>query len=156
MQIRLAKHCDLTRIHELLGQVLNVHHQARPDLFKSGARKYTDEELIDILQDPKRPIFVYVNDEGVVMGYAFCILQQHLNDNILTDIKTLYIDDLYVDENARHQRIGRQLYDYVVEYARSIGCYNVTLNVWADNINALQFYRALNLKEQKIGMEIIL
>ena len=156
MQIRLAKHCDLPRIHELLGQVLNVHHQARPDLFKSGARKYTDEELIDILQDPKRPIFVYVNDEGVVMGYAFCILQQHLNDNILTDIKTLYIDDLCVDENARHQRIGRQLYDYVVEYARSIGCYNVTLNVWADNINALQFYRALNLKEQKIGMEIIL
>lgn len=156
MQIRLAQQKDIERIHELLSQVLNVHHQARPDLFKAGARKYTDEQLMEILQDPKRPIFVYVNDEEVVMGYAFCILQQHINNNILTDIKTLYIDDLCVDEHARHQRIGRQLYDYVVNYARSIGCYNVTLNVWADNMNALKFYRALDLKEQKIGMEIIL
>ncbi|MDO4663299.1 MAG: GNAT family N-acetyltransferase [Erysipelotrichaceae bacterium] len=156
MQIRLAQNGDIERIHELLSQVLNVHHQARPDLFKAGARKYTDEQLMEILQDEKRPIFVYLNDEGIVMGYAFCILQQHVNNNILTDIKTLYIDDLCVDENARHQHIGHQLYDFVVEYARSIGCYNVTLNVWADNISALKFYRSLDLKEQKIGMEVIL
>lgn len=156
MQIRLAQNGDIERIHELLSQVLNVHHQARPDLFKAGARKYTDEQLMEILQDEKRPIFVYLNDEGIVMGYAFCIVQQHVNNNILTDIKTLYIDDLCVDENARHQHIGHQLYDFVVKYARSIGCYNVTLNVWADNISALKFYRSLDLKEQKIGMEVIL
>lgn len=156
MQIRQAENKDIERIHELLSQVLNVHHNARPDLFKAGARKYTDEELIEILQDSNRPIFVYVNDEDIVIGYAFCVLQQHLNNNILTDIKTLYIDDLCVDEKARGKHVGHKLYDYVVAYAKSIGCYNVTLNVWADNINALKFYRSLDLKEQKIGMEVIL
>lgn len=147
---------DIEKIHDLLSQVLNVHHAARPDLFKSGARKYTDEELTEILEDPKRPIFVYENEDGEICGYAFCVLQQHLNNNILTDIKTLYIDDLCVDQNARHQRIGHQLYDYVCKYAKEIGCYNVTLNVWADNTSALKFYESLDLKPQKIGMEKIL
>ncbi|MBF0580477.1 GNAT family N-acetyltransferase [Erysipelotrichaceae bacterium RD49] len=147
---------DIEKIHDLLSQVLNVHHNARPDLFKAGARKYTDEELIEILNDPQRPVFVYENEDGQILGYAFCVLQQHLNNNILTDIKTLYIDDLCVDQNARHQRIGHQLYEYVCNYAAKIGCYNVTLNVWADNTSALKFYESLDLKPQKVGMEKIL
>ena len=43
MQIRQAENKDIERMHELLSQVLNVHHNARPDLFKAGARKYTED-----------------------------------------------------------------------------------------------------------------
>ena len=74
----------------------------------------------------------------------------------MTDVKTLYIDDLCVDELARGQHIGKILYDYVIEFARKNGFYNVTLNVWADNKNALLFYEKLELKTQKICMEKIL
>lgn len=154
--IRFAVASDQNDLLRLLDQVLEVHHQARPDLFKSNARKYTASELEEILQDPSRPIFVFENEEGNVCGYAFCIVQQHLNNNILTPVKTLYIDDLCVDQDARHQRIGHQLYHAVVQYAREHGFYNVTLNVWADNQSALAFYRSLGLQEQKIGMEQIL
>lgn len=154
--IRRAKPEDVERIDDLLSQVLEVHHQARSDLFKGNTRKYTDEELQEIIADDTRPIFVYVNEEGLVAGYAFCIFQQHLHSNILTDIKTLYIDDLCVDGNCRHQRIGHKLYAHVCDYARQEGCYNVTLNVWADNESALKFYESLDLHPQKIGMEKIL
>lgn len=154
--IRKAETKDLERIDDLLSQVLQVHHEARPDLFKSGARKYNDAQLEEILADETRPIFVFENEEGKVLGYAFCIVQQHLDDNILTDVKTLYIDDLCVDQNARHQKIGHQLYDYVCRYAKENGFYNVTLNVWADNTSALKFYESLDLHPQKIGMEKIL
>lgn len=156
MNIRRAELKDMAVIDDLLSQVLEVHHSARPDLFKTGARKYTDEQLEQIIQSDETPIFVYEDDEGKVRGYAFCVLIQKLHDNILTDIRTLYIDDLCVDANSRHQKIGHQLYDYVCDYARSIGCYNVTLNVWADNVSALRFYEGLDLKPQKIGMEKIL
>lgn len=74
----------------------------------------------------------------------------------MTDVKTLYIDDLCVDEAARGAHIGRSLYEYVLDYARNNGYYNVTLNVWADNKNAVKFYDKLGLKIQKIGMEKIL
>ncbi len=155
MEIRRAKHCDLPALHRLLRQVLEVHHAGRPDLFRGGTEKYTDGELQDILCDETRPIFVAVQD-GVACGYAFCIFRCFPADNILTDIKTLYIDDLCVDESARGQGIGRALYAYVHDFAKASGCYNLTLNVWACNESALRFYEACGLKPQKIGMETIL
>ena len=155
MIIRRAETKDKAKLGELLLQVLLVHHNARPDLFKSGAKKYTDAELDVILADATRPIFVAESD-GEVLGYAFCIFIQHKDNNILTNVKTLYIDDLCVDENIRGKGIGRSLYNYVVEYAKECGCYNVTLNVWADNKPALAFYESIGLHKQKIGMELIL
>lgn len=154
--IRRAQITDKPYLANLLSQVLEVHHNARPDLFKSGARKYTDDELDAILDDPMRPIFVAVDDAESVVGYAFCVFIRHIGDNILTDVKTLYIDDLCVDEAKRGQGIGRALYDHVVCFARENGCYNLTLNVWADNVSALGFYESIGLRKQKVGMELIL
>lgn len=156
MNIRRAKAQDMDGINNLLLQVCLVHHKGRPDLFKYGAKKYTDEELLAIILDDMRPIFVAVDENENVLGYAFCIFQQHLNNNILTDIKTLYIDDLCVDENIRGKHIGKQLYDAVLSFAKDNGCYNVTLNVWSLNEGAMKFYEACGLKPQKIGMETIL
>ena len=156
MQIRHAGTQDIPGIDRLLSQVLTVHHNGRPDLFRANARKYNDDELKEILEDTTRPIFVADDGAGSILGYAFCVFQQHINDNILTDIKSLYIDDLCVDENCRGQHIGQQLYRYVLDYAKASGCYNVTLNVWACNENARKFYEKCGLVTQKIGMEKIL
>ena len=157
MNIRRAKETDLEGINSLLWQVLQVHHSGRPDLFQGGKKKkYTDQQLTAIIHDEGRPIFVAADDQNRVIGYAFCIFQQHLNDNILTDIKTLYIDDLCVDENIRGQQVGRRLYEAVLEYARKNGCYNVTLKVWSCNETAMRFYEKCGLKPQKVGMEVIL
>ena len=109
-----------------------------------------------VLKDEKRPIFVAEDNSGNVQGYAFCVIIQHINDNILTDIKSLYIDDLCVDQNQRESGTGKALYEYVLNYAKSINCYNVTLNVWACNTSAIKFYEKMGLKPQKIGMETIL
>ena len=156
MEIRRAKEQDTDGINKLLLQVCLVHHKGRPDLFKYGAKKYTDEQLKAIIHDEDRPIFTAVDESGNVLGYAFCIFQQHIKDNILTDIKTLYIDDLCVDEEIRGRHIGKQLYETVLSFAREQGCYNVTLNVWSCNESAMKFYQSCGLKPQKIGMETIL
>ena len=146
----MAEEKDIERMHELLTQVNLVHHKGRPDLFKCG-RKYTDEQLREILRDKKRPIFAAVDENDCLLGYAFCIFQQHLNDNILTDIKTLYIDDLCVDETKRGLHIGSTLYNAVLDFAREHGCYNVTLNVWSCNESAMKFYENCGLRPQKVG-----
>lgn len=156
MTIRRAEKSDMEGIIKLLCQVLTIHHEGRPDLFKGNARKYTDEELEALLLDDQRPVFVAADEENRVLGYAFCKLMQQLDDNILTDIKTLYIDDLCVDESSRGQHIGRTLYEYVLDFARGQGCYNVTLNVWECNKAAKLFYEKCGLVPQKTGMEKIL
>lgn len=156
MTIRRAEIKDMPRIHALLAQVEEVHHRIRPDLFKGGGRKYTDEELAGILADDNRPILAAVDENDRLLGYAFCIFQQYVDNNIMTDVKTLYIDDLCVDETLRGQHIGRALYDTAVQYARDHGCYNLTLNVWAGNDTAHRFYESCGLKPLKYGMETIL
>ena len=153
--IRLANEKDIEQINNLLYQVHKVHSDARPDLFKAGGKKYTDEELKEIIKDKEKPIFVYEAD-GKIEGYAFCILIDNTNENSLCDYKSIYIDDLCVDENCRGKGIGKILFDYVLEYAKKIGCYNLTLNVWEGNDSAMRFYKNIGLKIQKIGMEKIL
>ena len=155
MIIRRAKKEDSPYILKLLEQVLEVHHKGRPDIFKGNCRKYTQSELYDIIADDSKPIFV-AEENDIVLGYAFCVITQHINNNILTDIKSLYIDDLCVDENARGKHIGKTLYNFVLDYAKEIGCYNITLNVWSLNESAMKFYEKCGLTPQKITMEKIL
>ena len=155
MVIRLATEKDIPAINDLLYQVLDVHYRGRPDLFKGGAKKYTDEELTEIIENSNTPVFVADIDEKFC-GYAFCIFQRPTDSHILTDVKTLYIDDLCVDACCRGKGIGTALYDFVVSFAKTLGCYNVTLNVWTCNSTALRFYEKCGLRPQKIGLEKIL
>ena len=153
--IRKAAKKDIPKIMDLLSQVCLVHHNGRPDIFKVGT-KYSVEELGEILGDEKRPILVSTDENDDVMGYCFCILQQHVNNSVMTDIRTLYIDDLCVDETKRGQHIGSMLYEYVREQAKQMGCYHVTLNVWCLNESAMNFYKKCGLSPLKITMEQIL
>ncbi len=152
--IRKAEKRDVGRIIELLHQVNMVHHVIRPDLFKPYTTKYDEQALEELLNNGNKPIFVF--DDGVVQGYAFCQVTEVKNNQLLQDIKTLYIDDICVDESARGKHVGKALYDYVHDYALSIGCYNITLNVWEGNEPAICFYRNMGMQVQKTTMETIL
>lgn len=155
MLIRNATTADIPGILNLLLQVDMVHHNGRPDLFKGPATKYNAEELQQIISDSATPVFVCLEGDSV-LGHAFCIHKQVVGDSVLTDIKTLYIDDICVDENHRGQHIGKMLYEYVLSYAKDHGFYNITLNVWNCNPGAMKFYESLGLKPQKICMETII
>ena len=154
MMIRKAGKTDIKRIIELLHQVNMVHHVLRPDLFKPHTTKYSEQELESLLKDEYKPIFVY--DDGTVLGYAFCQITEVSGNQLLEDIKTLYIDDICVDENARGKHIGKALYEFVRDHAKSIGCNNITLNVWEGNDPAWHFYKNMGMQVQKITMETIL
>ena len=153
--IRMATEKDIPKISDLLSQVCLVHYNGRPDIFKIG-RKYSEEELKVLLTDEARPTLVAVDERDAVLGYCFCIYQRHEDNSVLTDIKTLYIDDLCVDENLRGNHIGKELYEAAVKLAKDTECYNVTLNVWSCNPSALRFYEAMGLVPQKICMELVL
>ena len=152
MEIRLATKNEIPGMIELLQQVGEVHHQIRPDLFRAGAQKYSEADLEALLKDPSRPIFGAV-EEGKLLGYCFCIIEEVKDNPVLCDTKTCYIDDLCVDENCRGQGIATKLYDHVCSYARSIGCGSITLNVWCGNDNAMKFYESRGMKPRKIYME---
>lgn len=153
--IRKANKEDIRGMIALLYQVDAVHHGIRPDLFKSNTPKYNEQELETIINDSSKPIFVY-EAENRILGHAFCQITEVKDHRLLQDIKTLYIDDICIDETVRGKHIGTALFEYVRDYAKSIGCYNVTLNVWEGNDSALSFYRKMGMQVQKTGMEMII
>ena len=163
--IRRATAADIPELDRLLRQVLEVHHAGRPDLFRGGAKKYTDGQLRSIVADETTPVFVMARTgqagaDGAaparVLGYAFCQFQRHPHDNILTDITTLYVDDICVDEAERGHGVGSALYRHALAFARESGCHNLTLNVWSCNPGAQAFYERMGLTPYRIGMEQLL
>lgn len=151
MEIRLANTSDIPGMIGLLQQVGEVHHRIRPDLFRAGAQKYNEADLEALLKDPARPIFVAVEEK--MLGYCFCIIEEVKGNTVLRDDKSLYIDDLCVDEACRGKGVASKLYAAVSDYARSIGCRSLTLNVWCGNDNAMKFYESRGMKPRKIYME---
>lgn len=153
--IRKANENDIPRILELLTQVNDVHAEKRPDFFIKGKQKYTASELKKIIDDEATPVFV-CERESTLQGYAFCVMQDLSSCNNLRPDRSLYIDDICVDENYRRSGVGKELYDYVVQYAKDKKCFNVTLNVWDGNASAQRFYEDMGMKVQKVCMEFIL
>ena len=49
-----------------------------------------------------------------------------------------------------------QLFEYVKNEAKHLGCYEVTLNVWSGNTSAEKFYEKMGLKTKERQMEYIL
>ena len=156
MKIRKAEEKDIPRLLALLGQVLQIHAEIRPDIFISGTTKYTVGQLAELLKQEDKPIYVAVDKDDVCRGYAFCQLKEQPFSTNMVPFKSLFIDDLCVDRQARGQHIGESLFEYVKQQAKELGCYEVTLNVWAGNTPAEHFYEKMGMKTKERQMEYIL
>lgn len=156
MKIRRAQGKDIPAISKLLGEVLEIHAAIRPDIFIPGTTKYTAEELTRILNDNQKPVYVAIDENDEVLGYAFTQLQEQPFSTNMVQFKSLFVDDLCVDSSARSQGVGRALLDFVKEEGKRLGCYEITLNVWEGNDSAIRFYEKNGLKTKETTMEYIL
>ncbi|WP_028509717.1 GNAT family N-acetyltransferase [Ruminococcus sp. NK3A76] len=156
MLVRKAVREDIPAILRLLSQVLEAHAAIRPDLFVSGTVKYNADELAVIIDDEKTPVFVAQGDNGDILGHAFVVMSVNTSQNMPIGMKSMYIDDICVDENARRMNVGTALYQHCIAYAKQAGCHDVSLNVWEGNESADKFYRSMGLKPRKTTLEYIL
>ena len=156
MKIRRANNRDIRKILELLNQVLELHAHIRSDIFVSGTTKYSFDELKDIVADDNRPIYVAVDEKEDVMGYVFCVLMGQPKREYMVPFKSIYIDDLCVDQRYRGRNVGSALFEFVKKEAVRLGCYEITLNVWEGNECARRFYDKLGMRVKETNMEFIL
>jgi len=155
-KIRRAEDRDIPELMRILVEVNMVHHKIRPDLFKGPATKYTEEELKALIRKKNDPVFVYPAGDGKLAGYIFCQTTAVEESHLRTGIRTLYIDDLCVDEECRGKHVAEKLYHQALDFARKEGCYNVTLHVWGGNDGAQKFYEKMGLKPQYTCLETVL
>ena len=156
MIIRKARMEDRLGIERLLKEVNNLHQKLRPDIFIENAIKYNEEQFNALISNGAMPIFVAVDEDGNVLGHLFCQVRDYADVAVYKDFKTLFIDDLCVDETTRGQGVGKALYEFAIGYAREKGCYDITLNVWEGNKSALAFYGKMGMFPKETQMEYIL
>lgn len=155
MEIRFAKPEDTMGILRLLEQIGRLHYNLRPDMFQEHAQKYGASQVLARLANAATPTFVAVDGEKV-LGYSFCEIKVFSEHPVMADHKELFLEDLCVAENARGQGVGKALYNYVCQYAKTQECHNLTLHVWHDNAGAVGFYEKMGMKPQRYVMETIL
>ena len=125
-------------------------------IFLYRVLRNTPCELAELLEQEDHPIYVAVDEDDLCMGYAFCQLREQPFSTNMVPFKSLFIDDLCVDKQTRGQHIGESLFEYVKQQAKELGCYEVTLNVWAGNTSAEHFYEKMGMKTKERQMEYIL
>ena len=59
-------------------------------------------------------------------------------------------------ELSRVEKLESKQERYIREYAKEIGSYHLTLNVWACNPSAMKFYEKQGMQMLKKEMEILL
>lgn len=152
MEIRLATKEDIPSIIMLLHQVNDVHAIGRPDLFKLGTTKYNKEDLEVILEAGETKVYLACEADKV-LGHVFFNIEETEESESRVGHKTVYIDDICVDENVRGKHVGEALYEEAKKLAREMGCDRITLHVWECNPGARVFYEKMGMQEMYRAME---
>jgi len=156
LTVRRAEEKDIPGVLGLLSEVLEIHAGIRPDIFVPGTTKYTEDELAEMFRDDERPVYVAAEEDGRVLGYAFCVIERQPDAAFMVPFESFYIDDLCVEASARKRGIGAMLFRHVKEEAVRRGFYEITLNVWEGNDAARRFYESMGMKPKKTQMELVL
>ncbi|WP_257235848.1 GNAT family N-acetyltransferase [Nostoc sp. 'Peltigera malacea cyanobiont' DB3992] len=94
-------------------------------------------------------VFLEVEEQAVaVAGFRI--------SNCLASGKFLYIDDLVVDELKRSHSYGKQLFQWLIEYARNHDCKHLSLDSGVQRFAAHRFYlmQRMSITSHHFSMEL--
>lgn len=140
---------DYDEVLKLDYQIHEIHLKNRPDI-------YNDENPLPYGYFNRiiNSGYNYVYEiNGKIVGLIIGVINESIDIPIYKKRKVLFIDDLVVDKNYRHQEIGTKLYLTVKKKALKNHLDGIELNVWSFNKDALKFYEKLGLKKKNIIME---
>ena len=144
INIRPAHQSDSPEIGKLLAQIVQVHYDVRPDIFRQSYRNESDYMVNP--QNMDAPVFVAVNEQNRVVGCLWCIIERMRDNSMKVNRDWLVIDDICVDEEYRWHGIGGQLVDYAKHLAQERGLRRIELNVYENNRDAVRFYEHIGFQ----------
>lgn len=152
MIFRKAVSEDSLFIAESLKDILALHAAGRGDIFRSEGAKYGEADIIKMLDEDNKYVFV-VQNNGTLCGYAICNAVIKKDHPVLKDRKVFYLDDLYLLPSCRGKGTGRAFMDFLTDFAQKQGFEYFELNVWEFDGSASSFYEKCGLTTQRRIME---
>jgi GNAT superfamily N-acetyltransferase len=130
-----------------------VMQELRPHLGGKASLKENRESFIDRVQRQQqdynyRLVYLYNGAIPAVAGFRI--------SESLAWGKFLYIDDLVTSPDRRSQGYGAKLFTWLVEYARSQNCQQLTLDSGVQRFAAHRFYltQRMNITSHHFTLEL--
>ena len=104
-------------IEIIKNQMIAIYNQL------SCCKELSNEDFLDIVKN--QTIFISIDDSLNVQGCITLIIERKMIHN---GKYVGHIEDVVVDETYRSLKIGKQLMEHVIAYAKENQCYKVILN----------------------------
>jgi ribosomal protein S18 acetylase RimI-like enzyme len=133
------------------------HRRAVLDMVRSFAQAVTGADLPDENQDklmdglvehPAVLVFLAFSAD-VPVGFSVCLL----GFSTFMARPLINIHDFYVEQQHRRKGVGRQILNAIEKRARSLDCCRLTLEVEANNQEALSLYHRFGFAEVEYSAE---
>lgn len=136
---------DFTVVESIIAKLHKLHVENRPDFYIENEHPINKKEYKAMLNNQNKINIAYIIDDEIV-GVCFATIKDRIE-------KSIYIDDIFVLEEFRHQGIATKLYKQVESIAKDIGAKRIDLTVWQFNNTALKFYESLGMEAQRKILE---
>ena len=100
--------------------------------------------------NPNRHIIILYEKDNEIMGTGSLLIEPKITYNISY---LGHIENIYVDEKCRNKGIGKQIVDYLVNYARENLCYRIDL---ACEDKLIKFYKEIGFNKQLMCMSMLI
>lgn len=155
--IREAVDNDYLSINNLVNEVHNLHVKNRPDVYVNIDNPLLKERFTELLNSDNIKLFVVEDDKNKeLVAYSILKFMNTQSISILIEKKFAFIDDFCVKSNYKKKGIGKLLFEYIVDYAKSSNASSLELVVWEFNKDAIKFYETMGMHTRNRRMELIL
>ncbi len=136
---------DYEAVKNIISELHKMHVESRPDFYLENDCPITLKEYKSLLKNKEKISIAFVVNNKIA-GICLATIKNRIE-------KSVYIDDIYVLSEYRHQGIATKLFEQIKEISKDIGAKRIDLTVWQFNKGAFDFYKSLGMKEQRIVLE---
>ncbi|PAB57392.1 GNAT family N-acetyltransferase [Anaeromicrobium sediminis] len=155
LKLREAISNDYIDISNLSIEVHNLHLKNRPDVYMDVNNPLLKEYFDDLLNTNNTKLFVVENtDNKELVAYSIIKIMTTQSVPILKPRKFAFIDNFCVKSNYKKNGIGRLLFQYILDYAKTEGASSLQLVVWEFNKDAVKFYESMGMTTRNRKMEL--
>lgn len=136
---------DFEIIESIVAKLHKMHVESRPDFYIENERPINKKEYKAMLNNQDKISIAYIVDDKIA-GVCLATIKDKIE-------KSIYIDDIFVLEDFRHQGIDTRLYKQIESIAKDICAKRIDLTVWQFNKTAMKFYESLGMETQRKILE---
>ena len=148
--IRKAAKENIRDIGKISLEAFEYHNRLLPDFF-ADKKEFDETPRYNELIDKENAVFLVALKEGVVAGYLLAMIS---DKPWLKETPVCSLDEIGVLSSCRHQGIGTSLFNALKEECRKRKIRSITLNVYANNEQAIDFYKKAGCRIRSFRMDM--